>query len=156
MSKYQVDGRSGNLIGGNLIGGAVTSTVTGAPTTTTTTYTTTEYIQPAPAVNTTTYVQQPTYTTVPVTNYVTETRNVPVTTYATTVQPAVAYQTGVVSSQVGVIFQVGLQTVIGDDGLAQALKGRAVIEPQRSCQAVVGFPVYPVSPPERGGIRALR
>lgn len=102
MSRFQVDGRSGNLIGGNLVGGATTTTIQGQPTTTTTTYTTTEYIQPGGVTGATTYSAVPAVnyvTAAPAVNYVTA---APVTTnYVTAVQPAVTYNTGVVSSQVG-------------------------------------------------------
>jgi hypothetical protein len=93
MSKYQVDGRTGNLIGGNLVGGATTITHQGQPTTTTTTYTTTEYVQPV-------HTGATTYTTSALPAVATYTQAVPVT-YATAVQPTVTYNTGVVSSQVG-------------------------------------------------------
>ena len=45
----------------------------------------------------------------------------------------------VVLRQLGGRLQLGLQTVIVDDGLAQTLKARAVIETQCGGQAVVGF-----------------
>lgn len=117
---YQVDGRTGNLVGGGVAGGKSvhTHTYQGQPTTTTTTYTTTEYVQ-QPATTTYTSVPTATYTTatatavpvstvtaVPVSTY----SQVPVTTYATSSVPIVSSHAHV--GAVGSVAQVSTGEVI--------------------------------------------
>lgn len=113
---YQVDGRTGNLVGGAAGGKSVhTHTYQGQPTTKTTTYTTTEYVQ-QPTATTYTSVPTATYTNVTATAVPVSTvtavpvqtySQVPVTTYATSSVPVVTSH-----AHVGSVAQVSTGEVI--------------------------------------------